>query len=99
MDRWYPGLLAVLTGTVVKLWISTGRFSTLVLACALLAGCASSGRSGAIWWNPLTWGSHSEASSADRALRRADEAAKAEDSARDALLKKAQEEAHKTELS
>ena len=64
-------------------------FLTLVLiGCLSLGGCASTGSTR--WYAPATWFSHSAADKADKA-------AVVEDTARDNVVKAAQQAAHKTQ--
>ena len=75
----------------------------LALLALALAGCATGPRpgaqAGAIWWNPLTWMSASEARAADKANAAALEAGRRETAARDEILRAAQRAAHETVLA
>ena len=68
--------------------------AAMLVTCTSLAGCGTA-QPGAIWWNPTTWWSASEAHALDRAELKATVAEDKTDKAREELLRSAQREAHK----
>lgn len=64
---------------------------SVIVSVVFIAGCASSGGGGAVWWNPTTWISRVAPASADRAQGNRDDAAKE----KTATEKKAIDAAHR----